>query len=98
MEQFGCTTPFGLNLNNICTDNATGKKALELFWKLSDKRYFIEECRYPCKSVKLSMISLRGGLIFESIFNFVPSCKLLSLTSEPFIWESYEKIRHLPEQ
>ena len=60
MEKFGCTTPFGPNLENICTDTVTGKQALELLEKLSDKRHFIEECPYPCKFLKLFMVSLKG--------------------------------------
>ena len=60
MEKFGCTTPFGLNLNNICTNNVTGKQALKLFETLSEKRHFITECPYPCNFVKLFVISLKG--------------------------------------
>ena len=59
MDKFGCTTPFGHYLNNICTDNTTGQHALELFDTLSRKRYFIEECPYPCQFVKLSVVYLR---------------------------------------
>ena len=51
MEKFGCTTPFGQYLafghqnilENICTDNKTGKQALELFDTLSPERHFISD-------------------------------------------------------
>ena len=58
MEKFGCTSPFGGYFDNICTENVTGKQALDLFEKLDDKRHFIRECPYPCESVKLSAFSL----------------------------------------
>ena len=59
MDKFGCTTPFGHYLNNICTDNVTGQQAFELFDTLSKKRHFIEECPYPCTFLKLSAIYFR---------------------------------------
>ena len=59
METFGCTTPFGPKLDNICKDSVIGKQALELFEKLLDKRHFIAECPYPCKFLKLFVVSLR---------------------------------------
>ena len=60
MDQFGCTTPFGYNVDNICKDAVIGKQALELFERLSNKRYFMPECPYPCKFVKLLVISVKG--------------------------------------
>ena len=59
MDKFGCSTPFGYYLNNICTDNTTGQHAFELFDTLSGKRHFIEECPYPCQFVKLSAVYLQ---------------------------------------
>ena len=60
MDKFGCTSPFGNNVDNICTDAVIGKQALELFERLSNKRYFMPECPYPCKFVKLLVISVKG--------------------------------------
>ena len=66
MKKFGCTTPFGFMfgqkniLENICTNNKTGIKALELFDNLSSERYFIDECLYPCKFIKIALTTLKG--------------------------------------
>jgi len=68
MEKFGCTTPYGQYLafgeknilENICTDNKTGMKALELFDELSSERYFISDCLYPCKFIKIALTTLKG--------------------------------------
>ena len=64
MKKFGCTSPFGHfgYLNNICTDNITGKQAFDMFEKLDDDRFYIPECPYPCDFLKLSAITkkLRG--------------------------------------
>ena len=44
MSEFGCTTPFGYNVDNICTDNVTGKSAFDLYERISNKRYTMDEC------------------------------------------------------
>ena len=64
MKKFGCTSPFGHfgYLNNICTDNVTGKQAFDMFEELDDDRLYIPECPYPCDFLKLTAIpkKLRG--------------------------------------
>ena len=52
MESIGCTTPFGVNINNICSDQNKSMQALDLFKKLVDKKFRIKECPYPCKIVR----------------------------------------------
>ena len=52
MDEFGCTSPFGQYLDNICTNSTIGKQAFQLFEKLSNERLFIAECPYPCKFLK----------------------------------------------
>ena len=68
MKEFGCTTPFGYNLDNICTDNVTGKQAFDLYDKISNKRYTMKECPYPCKFVKFLVISLEDRGIDDETF------------------------------
>ena len=64
MNKFGCTSPFGHigYLNNICTDNATGKQAFDMFEELDDDRLYVPECPYPCDFLMLSAATnkLRG--------------------------------------
>ena len=45
MKKFGCTSPFGHfgYLNNICTDNATGKQAFDMFEELDDDNFVNNE-------------------------------------------------------
>ena len=71
MEKFGCTTPFGYNLDNICTDNVTGKQAFDLYDKISNKRYTMKECPYPCKFVKFLVISLEDRAIDDETFKIL---------------------------
>ena len=52
MESIGCTTPFGVNINNICSEQTKSKQALDLFIKLVDKKFRIKECPYPCTIVR----------------------------------------------
>ena len=52
METLGCTTPYGLFKDNICTIPEKGLKAL----KKSLDGKFIEECEYPCKFLKIKVI------------------------------------------
>ena len=48
MERIGCTTPFGLELDNICTDQNKSLEAARLLWKISSNVEVIKECQYPC--------------------------------------------------
>ena len=66
MSEFGCTTPFGYNVDNICTDNVTGKSAFDLYERISNKRYTMDECPYPCKFVKFLVISLEDRVDEET--------------------------------
>ena len=47
MDKIGCTTPFGLELDNICTEQNKSLEALEMFkdmlWNQKKTR-----CPYPC--------------------------------------------------
>ena len=52
MDDIGCTTPFGVNIDNICTDQNKSREALELFKSLVDRRLMISECPYPCKFIR----------------------------------------------
>ena len=52
MEDIGCTTPFGVNIDNICTDQNKSREALELFKILLDRRLMISECPYPCRIIR----------------------------------------------
>ena len=48
MERFGCTTPFGLDLDNICTDQNKSLEAQFLLWEILSNIKEVEECPYPC--------------------------------------------------
>ena len=49
MERFGCTTPFGLKLDNICTEKNKSFDALWLFYLMSANTIEVKECPYPCQ-------------------------------------------------
>ena len=46
MERFGCTTPFGLELDKICTGQNESLEANGFFWEILDRQ--ITQCPYPC--------------------------------------------------
>ena len=48
MERIGCTSPFGLDLDNICTDQNKSLEAQFLFWEILSNIEEVEECPYPC--------------------------------------------------
>ena len=56
MIAIGCTTPFGVNIDHICTDIDKSKKAKELYDRLHYKRFQIKDCLYPCKFIKIAVI------------------------------------------
>ena len=51
MEKIGCTSPFGLDLDNICTEPNKGKEAYSLFNDMFYKNNVTKECQYPCNFV-----------------------------------------------
>ena len=60
MEEIGCTTPFGVNLDHICKDVNNGNKAKKLFDLLHNKYHKINDCPYPCKYIKSSVAPNEG--------------------------------------
>ena len=60
MEEIGCTTPFGVNLDHICKDVSNSKKAKEIFDLLHYRYRKINDCPYPCQFIKSSLVPYRG--------------------------------------
>ena len=60
MDKVGCTTPFGVNLNHICTDLNTSKKAKVIYEFLNQRTRQIKDCHYPCKFIKSSIVPYKG--------------------------------------
>lgn len=50
--KFGCTSPFGINIDQICTDRNQSQEAMKLYQNLIDKRFTIKECPFPCTFMK----------------------------------------------
>ena len=54
MKNIGCTTPFGLNLDNICTDQNLGKQAYKLYEEyIRHQNYQLKECLYQCNFLNI---------------------------------------------
>ena len=49
MERIGCTSPFGLKLDNICTTKNKSFEAYQLFNDVLYNTIEIKECSYPCQ-------------------------------------------------
>ena len=51
MESIGCTTPFGLELDNICNEKNKSSEAYRLFRDvfLGTDMQVAKECPYPCQ-------------------------------------------------
>ena len=52
MNATNCTTPFGFNIDNICTAQDSSKKANTLYNQRVNN--FIKECQRPCKLMKVT--------------------------------------------
>ena len=55
MEKVGCTTPFGFNLNNICTDQNLGKEATKMYEDFFYQNKNTKECLYPCSFLNIML-------------------------------------------
>ena len=60
MDKVGCTTPFGVNLDHICTDLNTSKKAKVIYEFLYQRTRQIKDCLYPCTFIKSSVSPYKG--------------------------------------
>ena len=60
MDEIGCTTPFGVNLDHICTDLNDSKKAKEVYEVLNSRTRHIKDCPYPCKFIKIALVPYKG--------------------------------------
>jgi len=52
MDKIGCTTPFGLELDNICTEQNKSLEANQLFWDIFFNKNKAQECPYPCNFLR----------------------------------------------
>ena len=48
MERIGCTTPFRLELDKICTEKNKSLEAYSLFQDVLYNRKEVKDCLYPC--------------------------------------------------
>ena len=53
MSEFGCSVPYGDNIEYICTVQNKSNLAMKLFTQLKSKRFITEDCPYPCKFTKI---------------------------------------------
>ena len=47
MERIGCTTPFGVELDNICTEQNKSLEANSLFEDILNNMGEVKDCQYP---------------------------------------------------
>lgn len=82
MNQFGCTTPFGRNLDNICKENNQTflMHVVNFFCEKDYKSFNIKQCPYPCTFHKINLQSktmknietgFRGTLLILQFNRFV---------------------------
>ena len=63
MEQVGCTTPFGLNLDHICNETEKAKKATEIFDNILAKDKS-DVCNYPCSFLEITQASQKADSLW----------------------------------
>ena len=63
MEELGCTSPFGQNHENICTNQEKGKIAMQTS---SKDRHESKKCKYPCTFLKIKVIENGKGSLKTS--------------------------------
>ena len=60
MDEIGCTTPFGVNLDHICNNSSKSIKAKELYDSLRYRHRKINDCPFPCQFIKISLAPYSG--------------------------------------
>ena len=72
METLGCTSPWGLNQDHICTNDTIGKEAHELYKNYFTKKLedgFLEKCQRSCQTMKIRIGS--AGNINKKLQRYV---------------------------
>ena len=65
LENIGCTTPFGTDKSQICTNVSNAQKALKIYdegikmWKWNGTEVLTTECRIPCSIITLKTEDLQ---------------------------------------
>ena len=77
MDEIGCTTPFGVNLDHICMDLNKSKQAKDLYDLFHHKTHQIKNCLYPCKFIKIGVRPSRKRSNYRvSLYNLYNTTKL----------------------
>ena len=54
MSKFGCSVPYGDNIENICRDQNKSNLAMKRFIQIKrSTRFARKDCHYPCKFTKI---------------------------------------------
>ena len=92
MDEVGCTTPFGINLDHICIDVNDSKKAKKSFDLLNDLNSEISDCPYPCKFMKSSLVPYTSR--YDHNFTVLRFDKFIKATKAEY---SYTELELLAE-
>ena len=60
MDEIGCTTPFGVNLDHICNDLNKSIKAKKLYDLHRYRHRKINDCPFPCQFIRISLAPYSG--------------------------------------
>ena len=72
IESYGCTSPFGLDKDNICTNNTIGKKVVSTYLEWFTRSEEKTNCSRPCQLIitKAMIISKIEHKSSELVFKF----------------------------
>lgn len=94
MSKFNCTTPFGPDIDFICTDHNISLAALD--YRQQVLKMGTKDCPYPCKSMKINVVGSKtvdekSKQIFNPTFQFG---KYITVTTSSW---SYQELEFLGE-
>ena len=92
-ERISCTSPFGLKLDNICTEKDKSLEAYKLFNEVLYNDFEIEECPYPCNFL-LNWITTTSYKD-QAIRNILKFDKYIKVTTSTYGYTELELLAEL---
>ena len=95
MEKIGCTSPYGLNISNVCNGRNKSSEALSLFEAITSNDKNVDQCPIPCSFISSSFTPMDS---FETQNNdsiFLKFDKFIKVTKANYFYNFLELMAEL---
>ena len=97
MKKIGCTTPYGLELENICTEQNKSLEAEGLFDDILSNVKEVKECLYPCSFImtRFATIEYKDRTSYDEDTVWLMFDKYIKVTTSTYSYKGLELLAEL---